>query len=121
EKDPRTQSDVVVRPCRALAVIVGDGGVRLEELVQDGAGNLHAGVAHRGMKFAHKELGRQAADLRAAGSLKAAFEVTGGKVSATINGKAYTFPVPKDHEGFYGLAFAGNGFAELRGLQVRAK
>jgi hypothetical protein len=29
--------------------------------------------------------------------------------------------VPKDHQGFYGVAFAGNGFAEIRTLKVSAK
>jgi TolB-like protein len=121
EKDPRTQKEVIVRPCRALAVIVGDGGVRLEELVQEGEGNAWAGVAHRGMTFVHKELGRQKLDLRSARIVKAAFEVAGDKVTATVNGKAYAFPVPKDHQGFYGVGFAGNGFAELHGLTVSAK
>jgi hypothetical protein len=121
EKDPKTQKEVIVRPCRALAVIVGDSGIRLEELVQDGEGNAWAGVTHRGMKFAHKELGRQAVDLRRARILKTSFEVTGDKVNATVNGKVYSFPVPKDHQGFYGVGFAGNGFAEVRALKVSAK
>ena len=121
EKDPRTQKEVLVRPCRALAVIVADDGVRLEELVEQGEGNLLAGVTHRGMKFAHKELARQAVDLRSAKLLKTAFDVTGDKVTATINGKAYSFSVPKDHDGFYGVAFAGNGFAEVSALKVSAK
>jgi TolB-like protein len=123
--DPRTHKAVIVRPFRALAVVIGDGTVRLEELVQQPDGphscNAHAGVAHRGMKLAHKELGRQAADLRSARAVKAAFEVTGDKVNATVNGKVYSFPIPADHQGFYGVAFAGKGFADVHALKASAK
>jgi hypothetical protein len=123
--DPKTQKQIIARPFRALAVIVGDDGVRLEELVQQPDGqhmcNAHPGVAHRGMKLAHKELGRQAADLRSARTIKAAFEVTGDKVNATVNGKVYSFPVPADHQGFYGVAFSGKGFADVHALKASAR
>ena len=69
----------------------------------------------------HKQLGRQPIDLRSATALKAAFEVTGDKVNATINGKLYSFAVPSDHQGFYGVGFTGHGFAEVHALKVGAK
>lgn len=47
--------------------------------------------------------------------------MTGDKVNATVNGKVYAFPVPKGHQGFYGTAFAENGFAEVHALKASAK
>jgi len=124
-QDPKAKKPVIARPFHALAVVVGDGAVRLEELTQQPEGrhscNAHAGVAHRGMKLGHKELGRQAADLRSAKAFKAAFEVTSDAVKATVNGKLYSFPVPADHSGFYGVGFAGKGFADVHALKVGAK
>lgn len=109
---------------RALAVIMGDHNIRLEQLVSEEKGDglvLGVGVAQHGMAIVHKELRRYPADLRSARTLRAAFEVTGNKVTATVNGTIYSFPLPNDHQGFYGLSFTGRGFAELHALQVSTK
>jgi len=121
-KDPKTNQDVPVRPFHAFAVILGADGVRLVELTEQAEGhNLTEGVARRGKALVKKELGQKAVDLRGAKTLATGFEVAGDTVTATVNGNAYSFPIPKDHQGFYGVYLTGAGYAEVRGLKTAQK
>jgi TolB-like protein len=93
-------------PPHGWTVLIGGPTVRLAEF-----------TGERELKLQVKE--EQPAEFAGAQKLTVAFELGAESVTATVNGKRFSFHIPRDHTGFYGLHFRGQGFASVKALEAR--
>ena len=93
-------------PPHGYTLLFGGPTVRLAEIT-GGEGELTL-----------KVLSEQKLDVSGAGKLVVTVEVGKNAVATTINGKRASFPVPGDHQGFWGLHWRGRGFVAVKALEV---
>lgn len=111
-EDPATKKDLLVRPMKGYAVLLGEQGVKLVALTE-----TERDTWGRKTGFAVKELGTKALDLgreRQSVTVK----VVGTQVTVEAGGKKAAFTLPAAVSGYTGFRVTGPGFVAISGLKI---
>lgn len=98
--------DAQQMPLSADGVLIGADGVRQVSFTEE-----------RGKHWKITPKSEQKGDTKGK-ELKVVAKVSGDSVKLTIDGKTYSWKVPADREGYYGLWLRGRGYAAIRQLAV---